>query len=260
MAVARRLGLLAQSLAESSACGSYVVWKYCMNISTEEFLQAVQLPLAEGDAEALAQAVKVRWRPKEVTSLLRHEDAEMKRLAAVTLAMVGDLECVGPLTRALHDENWRVHQMAEHALWGIWFRSCKREAIAPFRRGLELLGHEEYEGAIESLNEASTIDPYFSEAYNQCGIAHFMLNQWGACINDCRNAVKVMPCHFGALAGIGHCFVQTGEIERAIKYYRRSLRINPRMPAISRAVNDLQTALSEMLNSSGQYDMDLSLG
>jgi tetratricopeptide (TPR) repeat protein len=230
-----------------------------MSISTEEFLQAVQFPLAEGDAEGLARAVRVRWRPREVATLLRHQDSEMRRLAAVILAMVGDTECVGPLTRALYDDNWRVHQMAEHALWSVWFRACDPQAVAPFRKGLDFLGCEQYDLAISCLNESTAIDPHFAEAYNQCAIAHFMNNQWRECVADSRRAIKLMPCHFGAMAGLGHCFVQTGEIERAVKYYRRALKINPRMPAIARAVNDLQTALSEMLNSSGQYDMGLSL-
>ena len=49
-----------------------------------------------------------------------------------------------------------------------------------------------------------------------------------------------MPCHFGAIAGMGHAYTQMGELSRALTHYRKALAINPRMPAIIGMIQRLE--------------------
>ncbi len=225
-------------------------------IDGDAFLEAVRPALSRCDAPALAHAVKSRWRTRDVTSMLRHDNIEVRRVAAMALGLIGDMSCVGPLTRALHDDDWQVNELAENALWSIWFRSGNPQASRPFCQGVSLMAGEKYDQAIEAFHEATRLDPQFAEAYNQCAIAHFLLSQWRAAIADNRRAIELVPCHFGAFAGLGHTYVELGDLERAVECYRRALRINPRMHAISQALQSLEITLRERRDSSGMYSID----
>ena len=225
-------------------------------IDANEFLEVVRPVLAKGDAAALAQVVQVRWQPRQLCQLLKHAQGDVRRVVAFTLGLVGDNTCEGCLTRALHDNDWRVNEMAEHALWSIWFRSGDPKAAMPFRQGVALLADSAYEPAIRCFHQAFRIDPDFAEAYNQCALAHYFLGRWQASIDAARLAVRRVPVHFGAFAGMGHCYTQLGNLERAVHCYRRALRINPRMPAIARAIDQLSVKLHDICDSSGQYVLD----
>lgn len=214
-----------------------------MPIDPSQFLEAVRPALETGDAELLAERVRRRWAPRTICTLLRHGDSDVRRVAAVTLGLVGDASCIGCLARALHDPDEQVNQMAEHGLWAIWFRSCDCKAAYPFQEGMALLAAESYEAAIDKFRAAIELDPAFAEAYNQCSIARFFLGQWRDSIEDARQALLRQPCHFGAMAGMGHCYAHLGDLRKALDCYRRAIAINPRMTAIARAVQRLEREL-----------------
>lgn len=214
-----------------------------MSVDPDQFLYFVRHPLARGDATALAQAVLARWKPAELCPLLSCPDVDVRRVAAVVLGLVGGRSCVDCLAQALHDPDHQVNQMAEHGLWAIWFRLGDPQAAKPFQEGVTLLAAESYAGAIRRFERAIAVDPSFAEAYNQCAIAHFLLGQWQASLEDARMAVERMPVHFGAMAGMGHCYAHLGDLNQALACYRRALAINPQMHAIAQAVERLQGKL-----------------
>jgi tetratricopeptide (TPR) repeat protein len=223
-------------------------------IDTREFLEVVRRPLADADAPALARAVNARWTCRQICRLLKHTDVDIRRVAAVTIGMIGDKRSVNCLARALHDHDPQVNEMAEHSLWSIWFRGGSPEATRPFSDGVQALAAEHYDEAIHHFERAALIDPNYAEAFNQCAIAHFFLGQWRAGIDDCLRAVDRMPVHFGAIAGMGHCYTQLGLMEKALACYKHAHRINPRLHAISIAIDRLTTILERQCDSSGIYD------
>lgn len=223
-------------------------------IDTRQFMDVVRGPLTSGDAAALAHAVKARWTARQVCRLLRHEDADVRRVAAVTIGMVGERSLAPCLARSLHDADPMVNEMAEHGLWSIWFRCGSSEASKPFSEGVQHLSDERYEPAVHCFNAATALDPQFAEAFNQCAIAHFFLGQWRPAVADCRRALALMPIHFGAMAGMGHCHTQLGEMEQALRCYRAAVRINPRLTAVAAAIPRLEAMLADERDSSGIYD------
>ena len=224
-------------------------------IDPSEFLRVVRPALEAGDAAMLAQAVQVRWRPGKVCRLLRDGDNDVRRVAAVTLGLIGDMQSVPSLTRALRDQDEQVNQMAEHGLWSIWFRSGDSKATKPFREGVALLSKESFDKAITKFHLATQIDPTFAESYNQCGITHYFLGHWKAAIADCRRTIRLVPAHFGAIAGMGHCYAQFGNFAEALRCYRWAMRINPRMTAIAEAIERLEVNIHD-LDSSGEFLVD----
>lgn len=227
-------------------------------VDAHEFLSVARPALEAADAAMLAQVVKVRWRQVEISRLLRHEQVDVRRVAAVALGLIGDLNAAAGLTRALKDEDHQVNQMAEHGLWSIWFRSGRGKAVRPFKQGVALLAEESYESAIEQFREATRIDPQFAEAYNQCAIAQYLLSRWQSALANCGRTLRLIPMHFGAMAGMGHCYAQLGNLPRALRYYRRTLRINPHMAVIHKAIDRLETKVCD-LDASGEFLVDQSV-
>lgn len=227
-------------------------------INVDELLKVVRPELVHGDPAALAQAVQVRWRPHQLAQLLRHSQTEVRQVAALALGLIGDSSNTNGLTRALHDDDWRVNKMAEYALWSIWFRGSDPKAADPFRKGIKFLTAELYNKALEQFRIATRIDPTFAEAFNQCALAYYCLDQWIPAIQVTRKAIALVPMHFGAFAGMGHCYTHLDDMEKAVQCYRRALRINPRMPAIANAIDQLSTKLQESCNASGKHSLDIT--
>ena len=209
-------------------------------IDGQSFLQVVQPALVEQDAAKLAWLVSSRWRPRQLCPLLGDNDVQVRRVVALTLGLVGDRAVVAGLTRALRDRDAQVNEMAEHSLWSIWFCSSDADAAQPFHEGVALLGTESYRDAIERFDLARRIDTTFAEAYNQCAIAHFLLGRWNQSRQLCARAFELIPTHFGAIAGMGHCLAELGDLAGALGCYRRSLAINPRMEDIASTVRRLE--------------------
>jgi tetratricopeptide (TPR) repeat protein len=224
-----------------------------MSSDGSTFLQAVRPALEKGDARELARVVAKGWSAESLCGFLQHPNVDVRRVAAVALGLVGDRKVVACLSLALRDIDEQVNQMAEHGLWAIWFRGCSLKAIKPFRDGTTMLGKEAYQTAIECFREAARIDPEFAEAYNQCAIAHFFLAQWNESIEACQRAIAVMPPHFGAICGMGHCYTQLGDLQKALGCYRKALKINPRMPAIVKACERIEQRMREANDSSGMF-------
>lgn len=225
-----------------------------MAIIGQTFLEVVRPALESCDPCALAKIVKQHWTAQEVATLIDHGDVDVRRVAAAALGFVGDMSCCGTLSRALRDEDEQVNQMAEHSMWSIWFRGSSCKAAKPFREGVALLGSESYESAVRKFQESSQIDPQFAEAYNQCAIAHFFMSEWDQAIEQCKRTISLNPVHFGAISGLGHCFLQTKHLSKALKCYRHALKINPRMPVIARAVERLATHRSDQNDESGMFE------
>ncbi len=212
-------------------------------VDADVFMQVVRPALERSDMGKLDRLVRSRWRPRQLAYLLKHDDVNIRRVAALTLGVVGNSTVIGCLARALGDSDEQVHREAEQGMWSIWFRGCNAEASRPFHDGMELLGTKSYGRAVERFEEAATIDSDFAEAHNQCAIAHYLLSQWGESLRSCGNAVRLMPTHFGALSGMGHCLMELGDPARALHCYQGALRINPRMETIANSVRHLETVL-----------------
>lgn len=222
-------------------------------MNVEDFLGRIRPALASGDAEKLAATVRAHWNLEQLCPLLGHASAEVRRAVAVVLGLVGDRRVIGCLFKALKDIDLDVNRMAEHGLWSVWFRSGSAAASVPFREGMALVESDELDAALTKFRQAIQLDPDFAEAYNQAGIVLYLQGRWRESMRYCCRAIQRMPMHFGAIAGLGHCYAQLGDLTQALSCYRRALRINPNMPLIARATDALQQRIRDVNDSSGIY-------
>lgn len=213
-------------------------------MDSTEFLERVRPALEARDPDRLAEIVNKHWTCTQLCWLLSHGDADTRKVVCLTLGLVGEMHCVPCLTSSLRDEDPQVSRLGEHALWSIWFRSGSETSRMTFHRGLEALEKNDLETALKHFHQTTVADPDFAEAFNQCAIVHYLLEQWEQSIEDCRETVKRVPTHFGAWAGMGHGHAQLGDLEKAAECYRKALSINPRMEAIAGTLARIEERLN----------------
>ncbi len=210
-----------------------------------EFIGALEPSLSVGNFEAAIVHVRSRWTPAQVAELLKNKSVDVRKVAALSLALVGDSQAVAPLAYLLHDPDLMVVQMAEHALWSIWFRIGKPAAVGHVKCGNQHMHHGNYECAVEKFTRAVHEDEHFAEAYNQRAIAQYLSDRIEDSIADCKKALEFIPQHFGAMSGMGHCYAQLGQWRNARQCYRLALAIHPRLEGIAASLQHIDHLLRE---------------
>jgi tetratricopeptide (TPR) repeat protein len=209
-------------------------------IDAKAFVAAVQPALASQDWDKLMTTLKKRWTPDQIVSLLHHEDADARKVAALSIGLVGQSCTLPELARRLRDPDRMVIEMAEHAMWQIWFRGGNTEANKHLARGAELLNRQDIEEAICHLNKAIKLSPEFPEAYNQRAIAYYMLEHYPESIADCERVVEMMPLHFGAWSGLGHSYLALGKLPEALRAYEKAVEVNPHLDCIVELIDEIK--------------------
>ncbi len=216
-------------------------------IDPEKFVREVQPVLEQKDLGALLEFLKQRWTGEQIISLLKSQCCDARKVAALCLALVGCQRCLDELARLLKDPDPMVNQMAEHAMWSIWFRGGTAEANHQLSRGALAVNRGDFDHAIKHFNKTIDLCPEFAEAYNQKALAEFLLERYEDSIRDSRLAANLMPYHFGAWTGMGHCHAHLGRLDEAVCCYEKALAINPHMKEIRSAVTELRQRLGHQV-------------
>ena len=212
-------------------------------IDPAEFVTSVQPLLEAQNPDALLRLLESRWQCDQITALLKNPCSDVRKVACLALALVGGGCCIKELAVELQDPDPMVNQMAEHALWSIWFRSSTFEANHELCCGTMFLNKKEYDRSTRHFSRAIELDPTFAEAYNQRAIVKYLQERYDESIEDCLRAIERMPCHFGAWSGMGHCYTQQGRFGEALECYTKALEINPHFGGIRQAVSVLKKKL-----------------
>jgi tetratricopeptide (TPR) repeat protein len=212
-------------------------------IDPVEFVTSVQPMLEAQDPAALLELLKARWSCEQITGLLVADCCDVRKVAALALALIGGQRCLKALEAQLKHPDPMVNQMAEHALWSIWFRLGSPEANHQLCRGTRAINRGDYEHALLHFDRAIEIDPDFAEAYNQRAIVHYLQERYEQSLADCARTVQRMPCHFGAWSGMGHCHAHQGRLGEAVGCYQKALAINPGLTGVKQVICELKKKL-----------------
>jgi tetratricopeptide (TPR) repeat protein len=211
-------------------------------IDPNEFIRAVQPLLERNDVNGLPKLLHSRWTCDQIRSLLHSDHLDAKKVALLAIGMVGDARVVPELAVELKHPDKLVNELAEHALWMVWFRSGTPRANHELARGAQAIERRDFDHAIKHFNRAIEASPDFAEPYNQRAIANYLRERYEESIGDCQKAVERMPFHFGALAGLGHSQAHLGRVAEAIASYQRALEVNPHLDCIRESVEHLRAA------------------
>ncbi len=214
------------------------------SINSAKFVKIVQPLLERQDLEGLVATLKKNWTKDQICGLLHDSNGDVKKVAALAIGFVGCKRCLSDLADLLKDPDPVMNEMAEHAMWSIWFRGSTPDANNQLARGAQALNQRELEQAIHHFNKALAIDPEFPEAFNQRAIAHYLAERYEHSILDCRRAIERNPFHFGAWAGMGHSHAHLNCFIQAIDCYERALDINPRLDGVQSTLDELREQTS----------------
>jgi tetratricopeptide (TPR) repeat protein len=209
------------------------------------FVASVKPLLEAKDLEGLHCHLKQHYTPEQITSLLSDSCCDVRKVAALALSLVGGRCCIPVIAERLKDRDSMTNQMAEHALWSIWFRCGTPAANTELARGTECLSDYDFDCAIAHFDRALELCPEFAEAYNQRAIAYYLQEDFESSKRDCQRAIELMPCHFGAWAGLGHCHASQENWAEAVRCYEQALAVNPHLGCIRQAVCELHRKLGE---------------
>ncbi|GMU23926.1 MAG: hypothetical protein AMXMBFR13_40030 [Phycisphaerae bacterium] len=208
-----------------------------------EFVEQVRPLLERCDVAALLRRLDARWPESALVQMLScgHEDAVMTALVA--LSLVGGMGTCFPITVLLHEDNRSVAGFAEHALWAIWFRGGTIRCNERLADAVRLISTEQLDPASRVIESIVRECPGYAEAHNQLAIVRFMQGRHEESRDACIAALRLNPLHFAAVAGLGHCYVALGQLDRAWVAYERALQIHPRMEGVRQSIRHIRRLL-----------------
>ena len=194
---------------------------------------------------ALKRALEEKYSQETLIESLENRKPLTCRAAAYALGEIANEDAIPSLVAALTHEDPGTRANAEQALWSIWFRSDDESVSAMMQKGTNHIKKQQYGEAIQVFSEVTRIAANFAEGYNQRAIAYFMSDELSKSIEDCKKTVELNPFHFGALAGMGQCYLKLGDLAAAMDAFQRALEINPNLYAIERIILEIQSMLQQ---------------
>ena len=136
-----------------------------------------------------------------------------------------------PKTKLLLDDlkqaDASVRDMATQTLWQHWFRQKGEWGLTLLKQSQLALDAGELERAEVILNDVIRSQPDFAEAWNRRAVLYYLQGRHTAAIADCQHVINIIPFHFGALHGLGLCYLALKDYRAAIYAFRRALEIQP---------------------------------
>jgi tetratricopeptide (TPR) repeat protein len=96
-----------------------------------------------------------------------------------------------------------------------------------YNRGLELMGRQRYDEAIQAFSTAIEIIPGDYQAYNSRGVVRALKGDFDKAIDDYDKALKIRPRYAEAYNNRGYARTQKGDLKAALDDYSQALEINP---------------------------------
>jgi tetratricopeptide (TPR) repeat protein len=134
---------------------------------------------------------------------------------------------INPLLEALKNPDEKIRNWATQELWKHWFGQKGVYGLQLLQQSQALVEAGKTEQAEALLTEIIEAQPDFAEAWNRRAILYYMNSQYQRALTDCAMVVELNPVHFGALHGMGLCYVALGNYSAAIQALRRALEIQP---------------------------------
>ncbi len=134
---------------------------------------------------------------------------------------------IDSLLKDLKNPDETVREEATMKLWRIWYQQKGIYGLEMIERSQKLMDLGEITEAEAVLTEVISNLPDFSEAWNRRAYLYYTTSEYQKSLADCQMVIHLNPVHFGALHGLGLCYVAMGNYVEAILAFRRALEIQP---------------------------------
>ena len=197
------------------------------------FAMAVGSANGNGGSQGLAHALGV----------LRTGSPADKLKALELLAKLGDMQVMPTLVQALRDDDLGVRAGAQETMWAIWLQSGNDAIDALMVEGIRLMDRQRYPEAVEVFSRMIGNLPSFPEAYNKRATVYYLMQEFEQSIADIHKTLELNPVHFGALSGMGLCYLGLNEPRQALAWFERAVAINPNLDTIQHYIQQIQAYL-----------------
>jgi tetratricopeptide (TPR) repeat protein len=194
---------------------------------------ALEAVNGNGGGHGLAHALEV----------LKQGTPAEKLKALELLARLGDMQVMPALVQALRDEDVRVRAAAQNVMWAIWLRSGNDQIDALMAEGISLMELQQYPEAAELFDQIIARAPQFAEGYNKRATVHYLMQEFERSIADIHKTLELNPVHFGALSGMGLCYLGLDEPRQALEWFERAVAVNPNMDTIQSYIQQIREFL-----------------
>lgn len=196
---------------------------------------AVEVGNGNGGGDGFAHALRA----------LRRGTPTEKRQAIELFATIGDMQVIPTLLQMLRDDDGGVREAAQNAMWIIWLRSGDDEIDTLMSEGIRLMEQEEYAESIAIFDEMIRRAPRFAEGYNKRATVYYLMEKFEQSIADVHRTLELNPVHFGALSGMGLCYLGLDEPRQALEWFERAVAVNPNMETIQAYIRQIRNFLDD---------------
>jgi tetratricopeptide (TPR) repeat protein len=166
-----------------------------------------------------------------------------KLKALELLARLADMQVMPALVQALRDDDARVRTATQNVMWAVWLRSGNDEIDVLMVEGVRLMELQQYAEAVEVFDQIVARAPTFAEGYNKRATVHYLMQEFDKSIADIHHTLGLNPVHFGALSGMGLCYLGLDEPRKALEWFERTVAVNPNMDTIQSYIQQIREYL-----------------
>ena len=199
--------------------------------------------LREKDIEAFQAKIMARYNEASLSRLVRSGEVQAQRAAIFSLGLVGSFESNTVVARGLRNNDVTVRNLAQSALWAIWYRADTLENNAVLQEVRDLIFRQRFAEADGLASVLIAKSPGFAEAHNQRAIALFFQGRFEDSALECRRTLERNPYHLGALGGLGQCYIRLDRHRDALSVFRRAVEIQPYNTDLRETVAVLQAEI-----------------
>ena len=209
-----------------------------------KFVSEIRPFLEACEADLLIGHLRSNWPNKLLRDLLFCGDDEAVKVALLCLSLMGTMEDTFGIVSLFPRADAFTRNLAEYAMWSIWFRASDDRANMALRRAVQLMGENCLNEALTRLSDLLDSHPAFAEAHNQRAIIYFLRGDYESAKQDLSETLRLNPCHYAALACLGHCHVTLGHLDTALALYRKAERLHPRAEGLREAIEAVTRGLA----------------
>ncbi len=115
------------------------------------------------------------------------------------------------------------------SIWSEWFRSGSPTIDLMLHWSNEAIKREDYNIAMDFLDQIVTRDPAFAEGWNRRATLHYAMDNYAKSMADIQKVLDLEPRHFGALSGMAIILERSGNKPAALAAWERALAVYPAM-------------------------------
>jgi tetratricopeptide (TPR) repeat protein len=192
---------------------------------------------------AFVKGVAERYTLGTLERLARGGGHVLRRAAVMAVGFLGDYSHNAILGRALADRDRGVRLLADSGIRQLWRRDGNLRQQRELARICRLNQSHQYADSIRAGTDLIDEAAHIAEAWNQRAVGYFALGQFEEAANDCHQTLEMNAYHFGALVGMGHCYLQLEEPVAALESFRRAIQLHPDLEEVRGRIERLARAL-----------------